>query len=74
MHRKPHILKIMSQHKAKAHSPEQQIEALREELRHHEHLYYVDDSPVLTDAEYDALMNQLKALEAEHPTLSTTRW
>jgi DNA ligase (NAD+) len=50
---------------------EQQIEQLRDELRHHEHLYYVMDSPVLTDAQYDALMNRLKALEAERPELIT---
>ena len=52
-------------------TPEKQIDALREELRHHEHLYYVLDAPVLTDAQYDARMNQLKALEAEHPELIT---
>ena len=50
---------------------EQTIAALREELRHHEHLYYVMDAPVLTDAQYDALMNKLKALEADHPDLLT---
>jgi DNA ligase (NAD+) len=48
-------------------TPEQRIEALREELRHHEYLYYVLDQPVWTDAQYDARMNQLRALEAEHP-------
>lgn len=47
------------------------IAALREELRHHEHLYYVLDAPVLTDAQYDTLMNRLKALEAAHPSLVT---
>ena len=52
-------------------SPQQQIEALREEIRHHEHLYYVLDAPEITDAEYDALMNRLKALEAGHPELIT---
>src|SRR5580704_17769176 len=52
-------------------TPEKQIEALREELRHHEHLYYVLDAPEITDAEYDARMNRLKALEAEHPELVT---
>src|SRR6202042_2857126 len=36
-----------------------------------EHLYYVEDSPELTDAQYDALMNRLKKLEAEHPELVT---
>ena len=50
-------------------TPEDEIEALRDELRHHEHLYYVLDAPVLTDAQYDALMNRLKALEAKHPDL-----
>src|ERR1017187_4680827 len=52
-------------------SPQQQIEALREDLRRHEHLYYVLDAPELTDAEYDARMNRLKALEAAHPELIT---
>ncbi|HEY5056642.1 MAG TPA: NAD-dependent DNA ligase LigA [Acidobacteriaceae bacterium] len=47
------------------------IETLREEIRRHEHLYYVLDGPEITDAEYDALMNRLKALEAEHPELVT---
>ena len=52
-------------------TPEQQIDALREDIRHHEHLYYVLDAPVLTDAQYDALVNRLKALEADHPDLIT---
>jgi DNA ligase (NAD+) len=47
------------------------IEKLREELRHHEHLYYVLDAPEISDAEYDALMNELKRLEAAHPELIT---
>ena len=45
------------------------IEKLREELRRHEHLYYVMDAPEIGDAEYDALMNELKKLEAAHPDL-----
>ncbi|MCX6619689.1 MAG: NAD-dependent DNA ligase LigA [Acidobacteria bacterium] len=44
-----------------------QIEELRDELRRHEHLYYVLDQPQITDAEYDARMRQLQALEQEHP-------
>jgi DNA ligase (NAD+) len=48
-------------------SAEARIEALREELRHHEYLYYVADAPEWTDAQYDKRMNELKALEAEHP-------
>ncbi len=52
-------------------TPTEQIEKLRDEIRHHEHLYYVLDAPEITDAQYDALMNRLKALEAEHPDLLT---
>jgi DNA ligase (NAD+) len=47
----------------------EQIEKLRDELRRHEHLYHVLDTPEISDAEYDALMNRLKRLEAEHPEL-----
>jgi len=50
---------------------EKKIEALREEIRHHEHRYYVLDDPEITDAEFDKLMNELKKLEAEHPELIT---
>lgn len=52
-------------------TPQQQIDALRAEIVHHEHLYYVEDAPAITDAQYDKLMNRLKALEAEHPELVT---
>jgi len=48
------------------------IEKLRQELRRHEHLYYVLDKPEIGDAEYDALMNELKKLEAVHPELVTS--
>src|SRR6058998_3199030 len=48
-----------------------EIEHLREELRHHEHLYYVLDQPGITDAEYDALMRKLSDLETAHPELIT---
>jgi DNA ligase (NAD+) len=42
-------------------------EALREKIRHHEHLYYVLDAPELDDADFDALMRELKQIEAKHP-------
>src|ERR1022692_2526762 len=51
--------------------PGRKIEALREKVRHHEYLYYVLDQPEISDAEFDKLMQQLKALEAEHPELIT---
>jgi DNA ligase (NAD+) len=47
------------------------IEKLREEIRRHEHLYYVLDKPEISDAEYDVLMNELKRLESAHPELIT---
>jgi len=50
---------------------ERRIAELRAELRRHEHLYYVMDAPEITDAEYDALMNELKRLETAHPALVT---
>jgi DNA ligase (NAD+) len=48
-----------------------QAEKLRAALRHHEHQYYVLDSPEISDAEYDDLMRQLQALEDKHPELIT---
>jgi DNA ligase (NAD+) len=48
------------------------IESLRDQLRYHEQRYYDDDAPEISDAEYDALMRELKALEAEHPELVTS--
>jgi DNA ligase (NAD+) len=50
---------------------EQELQELRDQLRHHEYLYYVEDAPELTDAQYDVLMNKLKKLESEHPELVT---
>ena len=50
---------------------QKEIIKLRRELEYHNKLYYVDDAPVISDYEYDMLMQQLKALEAEHPELIT---
>ncbi len=47
------------------------VSQLHELLRHHEYQYYVLDNPTISDAEYDTLMNELKALEADHPELLT---
>ena len=48
---------------------QQQLQALKEQLNYHGHLYYVEDKPELPDAEYDRLMQQLLAIESEHPEL-----
>ena len=44
-------------------------ETLRALLEHHNHLYYVKDAPEISDAEYDRLFGELKALEEAHPEL-----
>ena len=49
----------------------QKVDALRDQIRYHEHRYYVLDDPEISDAEFDRLMNELRALEAEHPELVT---
>ena len=49
----------------------QRAAALTQTIRHHERQYHVLDSPEITDAEYDALVRELKAIEKEHPELIT---
>ena len=46
------------------------VRELRELIRYHNHRYYVLDDPEITDAEYDALMRELAALEEAHPELA----
>ncbi|MFQ5441684.1 MAG: NAD-dependent DNA ligase LigA [Thermodesulfobacteriota bacterium] len=52
-------------------TPEDEIETLRREINRHNRLYYVLDSPEITDAEYDRLMRRLEELENKHPGLVT---
>ncbi|MES1243616.1 MAG: NAD-dependent DNA ligase LigA [Acidobacteriota bacterium] len=47
------------------------ISKLRTEIRHHDYLYYVKDSPDVSDEQYDKLYRELVALEEEHPDLIT---
>jgi DNA ligase (NAD+) len=61
----------MGKHSHSPSDPAERAEKLRADLRHHEHLYYVLDAPSVSDQEYDALMNELKRIEAEHPELLT---
>ena len=48
-----------------------QIEALRQQIRHHDRKYYVEAAPEINDRQYDQLLQQLKTLEAAHPELIT---
>ena len=50
----------------------QRIEALRRQIRHHDYRYYVLDRPTISDAAYDALLQQLQRLEALFPELVTS--
>jgi DNA ligase (NAD+) len=48
----------------------ERAEALQREIERHNRLYYVEDAPEITDAEYDQLFAELSALEAAHPELA----
>lgn len=49
--------------------PLERVQWLREKIEAHNHAYYVLDAPHVSDAEYDALMRELQALESAHPEL-----
>lgn len=51
---------------------QKKIEALRDEITHHDTLYYVLGKPTISDAEYDKLFSELKKLEEAHPELITS--
>lgn len=48
-----------------------EIEQLRQQIRHNDKLYYIDNSPQISDAEYDKLFKQLVKLELEYPKFIT---
>ncbi len=48
-----------------------EYEALKKEALYHSNKYYNEDSPEISDYEYDMLLNKIKAIEAEHPELTT---
>lgn len=48
-------------------NPKEKIEALREELHHHNYLYYVLDNPEISDYEFDQKLKELQKLEDQHP-------
>jgi len=54
-----------------AKNPAKRAEELRGELARHDHRYYVLDDPEIGDDAYDALIDELRALEEEHPELRT---
>ncbi len=50
---------------------EERVAALRQQIDHANVEYYIHDNPMLADAEYDVLMNELRAVEAAYPALVT---
>lgn len=50
---------------------QQQLEELKAQIRRHDHLYYIQSRPTISDHEYDALFGELKDLEAQYPQLVT---
>ena len=52
-------------------TPEVRISALRAEIADHDRRYHGEDAPVISDADYDALVRELRELEAAHPDLAT---
>jgi DNA ligase (NAD+) len=51
--------------------PADRVQELRRLIRHHDERYYIHNEPEITDGEFDALMNELRAIEAAHPALVT---
>src|SRR5216110_2823752 len=51
--------------------PDERLRQLRESIRHHEERYYIHNAPEISDEEFDRLLHQLEALEAEFPDLLT---
>jgi DNA ligase (NAD+) len=50
-------------------TPAERIQQLRDDIRRHEHLYYVEANPEISDGQFDALMRELRSLEEAHPDL-----
>ncbi len=52
--------------------PLERIQQLREQIRHHEERYYIHNAPEISDEEFDRLLHELEALEAQYPDLVTS--
>ncbi len=61
-----------AQKKTPLEKAKKRIEELKREIERHDYLYYIESRPEISDAEYDALMQELKRLESEHPELVTS--
>lgn len=57
---------------SKQSTVQQRVAQLRDEINHHNYLYYVLDAPEIPDSEYDRLLRELQQLEQQHPELITS--
>lgn len=67
---------VLESHQARHPTPvketaRQRLAVLREQINYHGHRYYVQDAPEIADGEYDALFQELLALEGQYPDLVT---
>src|SRR5438132_11218970 len=62
----------MTEYPMTSADPAQWIAELRDQIRQHNYRYYVLDDPTVSDAQYDALMRELRSLEDAHPELITS--
>ncbi|MPZ99352.1 MAG: NAD-dependent DNA ligase LigA [Dehalococcoidia bacterium] len=60
-----------SQQQRPAEEARERAEELRAQIRYHDHLYYVVNQPEVGDSQYDALLQELRALEDAHPEIIT---
>ena len=54
-----------------SHTPREELESLRRQIERHNHLYYQQAQPEISDLEYDRLLQRLIELEQQHPELAT---
>ncbi|HXQ76370.1 MAG TPA: NAD-dependent DNA ligase LigA [Acidimicrobiales bacterium] len=61
----------MSTEDRPSQDPAERVEALRAQIAYHNEKYHRQDAPEISDAEFDALMRELRAIEEEHPDLAS---
>ena len=71
MWRRLRVVVILGNAMASRTDPTARVEELREQLNRHNYLYYTENRPEISDAEYDRLWRELVALEEAHPELIT---
>lgn len=70
------MARVVASHRSASRTPRlaevrTRVRQLRDQIRHHDYLYYVLDRPAISDAEYDRLVSQLQRLEEQFPELVT---